>query len=86
MNEGYSPITYVYNFAGCPTAWEYKWILPSELSPRIMNGLGKIGWEFVGTLGGDWAIFKRPLPGEALEEQPESTALNDVCDNGTADA
>ena len=59
--------SYVYNFASCPSAWEYKWVRPGELSPRIMDSLGKLGWEYVGCLGGDWAIFKRPLPAEAME-------------------
>ena len=42
------------------TEWEYKWVRPFELSPRIMDRYGEDGWEYVGLLGGDWAIFKRP--------------------------
>ena len=42
------------------TRWEYKWIKPFELSPRLMNNLGADGWEYVGEIGGDWSIFKRP--------------------------
>ena len=43
------------------TRWEYKWVKPVELSPRLMNELGTKGWELAGALGGDWCIFKRPL-------------------------
>jgi hypothetical protein len=42
------------------TKWKYKWVRPSELSPQIMDELGDDGWEFVGELGGDWTVFKRP--------------------------
>jgi hypothetical protein len=42
------------------TRWEYKWVKPFELSPRLMNNLGAEGWEYVGDLGGDWSVFKRP--------------------------
>ena len=69
MIDGYTAANYTYNFMASPSAWEYKWILQGELSPRIMNNLGRIGWEFVGTLGGEWAIFKKMLPDEALENE-----------------
>jgi len=65
--EGYNP-TFVYNFSGSmPIKWEYKWERPGEISPAYVNNLGQRGWEWAGTLGGDWVIFKRPLPSEAGE-------------------
>jgi hypothetical protein len=45
------------------TKWEYKWVRPYELSPRIMDSLGGDGWEFVGEIMDEsWAVFKRPKP------------------------
>ena len=38
---------------------EYKWIIPSDLSPHFLEALGKEGWEWAGMLGGDAVIFKR---------------------------
>lgn len=60
--------TFVYNFSGIqPVLWEYKWVRPGDLTPALMNAFGSVGWEYVGLFGGDWAIFKRPLPSEASE-------------------
>jgi len=41
--------------------WEYKWERPAEISPEYTNRLGEKGWDFAGTLGGDWVVFKRPV-------------------------
>ena len=47
--------------------WEYKWERPAEISPEYTNRLGEKGWDFAGTLGGDWVVFKRPLEPCKLE-------------------
>ena len=47
--------------------WEYEWVRPGDLNPEDMAKMGWRGWEFAGTLGGDWVIFKRPVVREGLE-------------------
>jgi hypothetical protein len=49
--------------------WEYEWIRPGHLSPRKMNEMGADGWEYVGELGGDWAVFKRPVKPVTLVDE-----------------
>jgi hypothetical protein len=41
------------------TRWEYIWIRPGNLSPEHLRMLGEQGWEWAGTLGDDWILFKR---------------------------
>jgi hypothetical protein len=68
------------------TNWLYKWERPGDMTPELMDDLGRRGWELAGNIGDDWLVFKRPAPERKLSymanaaSMPSNVVITDITD------